>query len=59
MKIMNQNKTHFMKKSKCGLFLVKYDTVENVNNLINRILDLGNKKLLSNQGYPPSNGELR
>ena len=31
MKIMNEKKTHFMKKSKCGLYLVKYDTVEIVS----------------------------
>ena len=59
MKIMNEKKTHFMKKSKCGLYIVKYDTVENVHNLINAILDTGNKKLLNNQGYQPSRRELR
>jgi len=59
MKILNENKTHFMKKSKCGLYLVKYDTVENVHHLINSILDVGNKKMLNNQGYQPSRRELR
>lgn len=59
MKIMNEKKTHFMKKSKCGLYLVKYDTVENVHNLINTILDMGNKKLLNNQRSQPSRKELR
>ena len=59
MKIMNEKKTHFMKKSKCGLYLVKYDTVENVHNLINTILDMGNKKLLNNQRSQPSRRELR
>ena len=48
-----------MKKSKCGLYLVKYDTVENVHHLINSILDVGNKKMLNNQGYQPSRRELR
>lgn len=55
---MNENKTHFMKKSKCGLYLVKFDTVENVHYLINNILDMGNKKMLSNQAYKTSNGKL-
>lgn len=55
---MNEKKTHFMKKSKCGLYLVKYDTVENVHNLINSILDMGNKKML-NQGHQPLGRELR
>ena len=59
MKIMNEKKTHFMKKSKCGLYLVKYDTVENVHNLINTILDMGNKKMLNNQRSQPSRKELR
>lgn len=43
MKILNKQKTHFMKKSECGSFLVKYDTVENVNTVINAILNNGNK----------------
>ena len=59
MKIMNEKKTHFMKKSKCGLYLVKYDTVENVHNLINTILEMGNKKMLNNQGNHISGRELR
>ena len=58
MKIMNEKKTHFMKKSKCGLYLVKYDTVENVHHLINSILDMGNKKMLNNKGYKLSRREL-
>lgn len=40
---MNKQKTHFMKKSKSGLFLVKYDTIENVNSVINAILNNDNK----------------
>ena len=59
MKIMNEKKTHFMKKSKCGLYLVKYDTVENVHTQINNILNMGNKKMLSNQLDQQSNRELR
>lgn len=59
MKIMNENKTHFMKKSKCGLYLVKYDTVENVHLLINNILDMGNKKMLANNDRQSSRRELR
>lgn len=56
---MNENKTHFMKKSKCGLYLVKYDTVENVHLLINNILDMGNKKMLANNDRQSSRRELR
>lgn len=59
MKIMNEKKTHFMKKSKCGLYLVKYDTVENVHTQINNILNMGNKKMLSNQLDQQSNRESR
>ena len=59
MKIMNEKKTHFMKKSKCGLYLVKYDTVENVNNLINNILNMGNKKMLSAQQHQTASREFR
>ncbi len=47
---MNKQKTHFMKISKSGLILVKYDTIENVNNVINAILNNGNK-------YKPFNSE--
>ena len=56
---MNEKKTHFMKKSRCGLYLVKYDTVENVHNLINTILEMGNKKMLNNHGNHISGRELR
>ena len=59
MKIMNEKKTHFMKKSKCGLYLVKYDTVENVHTQINNILNMGNKKMLSNQLDQQSSRESR
>ena len=39
MKILNKQKTHFLKKTKCGLYQIKYDTVENVNLIINNILN--------------------
>lgn len=39
MKILNKQKTHFLKKTKCGLYHIKYDTVENVNLMINNILN--------------------
>jgi hypothetical protein len=44
MKILNKQKTHFLKITKCGLYKIQYDTVKNVNLLINNILDNGNKK---------------
>ena len=39
MKILNKQKTHFLKSTKCGLYQIKYDTVENVNLIINNILN--------------------
>ena len=36
---MNKQKTHFLRTSKCGLYQIKYDTVENVNLIINNILN--------------------
>ena len=48
MKILNKQKTHFLKTSKCGLHQIKYDTVENVNFLINNILDNGTKNNTKN-----------
>ena len=45
MKIKNSQKTHFVKITKCGLDQIKYDTIENVNLLINKILDNGIKKI--------------
>ena len=59
MKIMNEHKTHFMKKSKCGHYLIKFDTVENVHHLINNILNMGNKKMLSNQVDKSLNNHLK
>lgn len=59
MKIMNEDKTYFMKKSKCGSYLIKYDTVENVHHLINNILEMGNKKMLSNQVNKASKRDLK
>ena len=45
MKIKNSQNTHFIKITKCGLYQIKYDTIENVNLLINKILDNGIKKI--------------
>ena len=58
MKIMNRQKTHFLKKPKYGLYQIKYDTIENVHILINNILDNGHKKMLSNQALQPLTEEL-
>ena len=58
MKIINKQKTHFLKKTKCGLYQVKYDTIENVTMLINGILDNGHKKILNNHSFQASNKEL-
>ena len=58
MKIMNKQKTHFLKKTKCGVYQVKYDTIENVTILINNILDNGHKKMLNNHAFQASNKEL-
>lgn len=54
MKIINKEKTHFMQKASNSLAYVKYDTVENVNLLINTILDNGHKKILSHQAFKAS-----
>lgn len=48
MKILNKQKTHFLKATKCGMYQIKYDTVENVNFLINNILDNGTKNNTKN-----------
>ena len=53
MKIINEQKTHFLKKTKCGLYQVKYDTIENVHIAINNILDNGHKKMLNIQVFKP------
>ena len=55
---MNKQKTHFLKKTKCGLYQVKYDTIENVTILINGILDNGHKKMPNNYAFQASNKEL-
>ena len=55
---MNKQKTHFLKKTKCGFYQVKYDTIENVTMLINGILDNGHKKLLNNFAFKASKKEL-
>ena len=39
MKILNKQKTHYVRISKCGLYEIRYDTVENVNLIINKILN--------------------
>ncbi len=49
MKILNKQKTHFLKITKCGLYQIKYDTVKNVNHLINNILDNGHTKNTNNR----------
>ena len=54
---MNKQKTHFLKKTKCGLYQTKYDTIENVTLLINGILDNGHKKMLNNHTFQTSKKE--
>lgn len=51
---MNKQKTHFLKKSKCGLYQIKYDTIENVTILLNDILDNGHKKIPNNHAFQAS-----
>lgn len=46
MKILNKQKTHFLRTSKCGLYQIRYDTVENVNLVINKILN--NRQIITN-----------
>ncbi len=46
MKILNKQKTHYVRISKCGLYQIKYDTVENVNLIINKILN--NRRIKNN-----------
>ena len=58
MKIFNKQKTHFLKKTNCGLYQIKYDTIENVTFVINNILDNGHKKLQSQQTFQPFKKEL-
>ena len=55
---MNKQKTHFLKKTKCGVYQIKYDTIENVTKLINGILDNGHKKKLNKHAFQASNKEL-
>ncbi len=59
MKIMNKQKTHFMQKSRNGLFHVKYDTIENVNLIINAILDKGRKETTTSQTLLPLTNESK
>ena len=55
---MNRQKTHFLKKTECGSYQIKYDTIENVHILINNILDNGQKKMISNQVFRDLREEL-
>ena len=59
MKIMNKQRTHFMQKSSNGLFNVEYDTIENVNLIINAILDKGSKQTPIGLALQPSKKELK
>lgn len=55
---MNKQKTHFLKKTKSGLYQIKYDTIENVTILLNDILDNGDKKIPNNHVFQASKKEL-
>ena len=46
MKILNKQKTHYVRISKFGLYEIRYDTVENVNLFINKILN--NRQIKTN-----------
>jgi hypothetical protein len=52
MKIINNARTHFLKLNKQGKLKARYDTVKNVNEAINSILDNGNVKM---ESYTPIN----
>lgn len=60
MKILNKQKTHFLKITKFGLYQIRYDSVKNVNDLINHILDNGhiNNLHTSTQVFQPLKKEL-
>ncbi|MEQ1598421.1 MAG: hypothetical protein ABL880_03545 [Methylotenera sp.] len=45
MKIINNAGTHFLKINKQGKLKARYDTVKNVNEVINSILDNGSAKM--------------
>jgi hypothetical protein len=47
MRIINNARTHFLKLNKQGKLKARYDTVKNVNEIINSILDNGNVKMKS------------
>ncbi len=51
MKIINNAGTHFLKINKQGKLKARYDTVKNVNETLNYILDNGNAKM---ECYTPS-----
>jgi hypothetical protein len=47
MKIINNAGTHFLKTNKQGKLKARYDTVKNVNETLNFILENGNAKMES------------
>jgi hypothetical protein len=49
-KIINNARTHFLKLNKQGKLKARYDTVKNVNEIINSILENGNAKM---ESYTP------
>ena len=52
MKIINLKKTHFMKKTDCGQYLTKFDTIQNVHRNINHILNNGHTKCVDSSPPP-------
>ena len=50
MKIINNAGTHFLKLDTQGKLKARHDTVKNVNEMINSILDNGNGKM---ESYTP------
>ena len=45
MRIINKDKTHFMQRLPNKSTLIKYDTIDNVNLVLNNILDKGNQQM--------------
>ncbi len=43
MKIFNKAKTHFMQKDEKGAYIIKFDTIKNVQTKLDSILDGSNK----------------
>jgi hypothetical protein len=56
LKILNKAGTHFMQKNKHGVTAARYDTVKNVNEIINSILENGNSKLDGRGKLKPLDG---